>query len=42
MADGGILFEAELDDGKITGVWRVDGFVGSDVLGRILAVKRRN
>ncbi len=42
LFDGGVLFEGELENGKITGVWLLGGFVGSDAKGRILAVKRKN
>ena len=40
MADGGMLFEGELSDGRFTGIWMLDGFVGSGTLGRIEAVKQ--
>jgi len=42
MDDGGLLFEGQLDEGRISGVWKLDGFVTSEVLGRFQAVKRRN
>jgi hypothetical protein len=42
MDDAGLLLEGELDDGRITGVWKRDGFFTSEVLGRFQAVKRRD
>lgn len=42
MDDAGILLEGELNDGRISGVWKVDGFATSEVLGRFEAVKRSN
>jgi hypothetical protein len=40
LDDGGLLFEGELEKGKITGVWLFDGFVGSPPQGPFLAAKR--
>ena len=39
LMDGGLRFEAQLEGGRLTGVWMLDGFVGSGPLGRIQAVK---
>ena len=39
MNDAGMLLEGELDGGKITGVWKLDGFFTSDALGRFQAVR---
>jgi len=39
--DAGLLLEGELDEGRITGVWKTDGFFASEALGRFEAVKRR-
>jgi hypothetical protein len=41
MDDGGLLFEGELEEGRITGVWLFDGFAASPPQGPFLAVKRR-
>ena len=40
--DAGLLLEGELHEGRITGVWKTDGYVTSNALGRFQAVKKRN
>ncbi len=40
LDDAGLLLEGEWDDGRITGVWRLDGFVTSEPLGKFEAVKK--
>jgi hypothetical protein len=41
LDDAGLLLEGELGgDGRITGVWRLDGFVTSEPLGKFEAVKK--
>ena len=40
LADGGLIFEGQLDDGRITGVWMFDTFGGSKPLGKFEAVKK--
>ena len=42
MDDAGLLLEGELADGRISGVWKQDGFFTSEALGRFQAVKRGN
>ena len=42
MDDAGLLLEGELTDGRINGVWKQDGYVTSEALGRFQAMKRRN
>ena len=39
MDDGGVLFEGEIDGGRIRGVCLFDSFVGSHPFGRFEAVK---
>lgn len=41
LDDAGLLLEGELDDGRITGVWKLDGFVTSKPLGKFEALKKR-
>ena len=40
MDDGGVLFEGEIDGGRISGVCLFDSFAGSHPFGRFEAVKR--
>lgn len=40
LDDAGLLFEGQFNDGRITGVWRVDGFATSPPLGKFEAVKK--
>lgn len=42
MDDAGLLLEGELDGGRMTGVWKIDGFFTSEALGRFQAVKTGN
>lgn len=41
MDDGGMLLEGQLNNGVISGVWKLDGFVTSGPLGKFEAVKKR-
>lgn len=41
LDDAGLLLQGELNNGQLTGVWRLDGFVTSDALGRFEAVKKK-
>lgn len=41
MDDAGLLLQGELNDTQISGIWRLDGFVTSDPLGKFEAVKRK-
>lgn len=40
LDDAGLLLEGEFDDGRITGVWMLDGFATSKPLGKFEAVKK--
>jgi len=40
LDDAGLLLEGELNDGRITGIWKLDGFVTSEPLGKFEAVKK--
>jgi hypothetical protein len=40
LDDAGLLLDGQFDDGRITGTWRIDGFVTSDPLGNFEAIKR--
>lgn len=40
LDDAGLLLDGEFNDGRITGVWRVDGFATSPPLGKFEAVKK--
>ena len=40
LADGGLIFEGQFDDGRITGIWMFDTFAGSKPLGKFEAVKK--
>ena len=39
LDDGGFLLEGEFDGGRIKGVWKLDGYVTSQPLGKFEAVK---
>jgi hypothetical protein len=41
MDDGGLLLDGQIESGRMTGIWRLDGFVTSPPLGRFEAVKQR-
>lgn len=41
LDDAGLLLEGQSGDGRITGSWRIDGFVTSEVLGKFEAVKKK-
>lgn len=41
LDDAGLLLDGQFDDGRITGTWRIDGFVTSEPLGKFEAVKKR-
>lgn len=41
LDDAGLLLEGELNAGRISGIWRLDGFVTSKPLGKFEAVKKR-
>lgn len=40
LADGGLIFEGQFEDGRITGIWMFDTFAGSEPLGKFEAVKK--
>lgn len=40
LADGGLIFEGQFDNGRITGIWMFDTFAGSKPLGVFEAVKK--
>ena len=40
LDDAGLLLEGQLDNDRIAGVWRLDGFATSQPLGRFEALKR--
>ena len=40
LDDAGLLLEGELDHGRITGVWMLDGFATSPPLGKFEAVRK--
>jgi hypothetical protein len=40
LDDAGLLLEGQLEHGRMTGVWKLDGFVTSPPLGRFEAVKK--
>jgi hypothetical protein len=40
LDDAGLLLEGEFDEGRITGVWKLDGFVTGNPLGKFEAVKK--
>jgi hypothetical protein len=40
LDDAGLLLDGQFDDGRITGTWRIDGFVASEPLGKFEAVKK--
>jgi hypothetical protein len=42
LDDAGLLLEGQLEDGRILGVWRLDGFVTSEVLGKFEALKKNS
>ena len=42
MDDAGLLLDGQFNDGRITGTWRIDGFVTSPPLGKFEAVKKSN
>lgn len=39
LDDGGVLLEGEFDGGRFRGVWKLDGFFTSELLGKFEAVK---
>lgn len=41
LDDAGLLLEGQFDDGRITGIWRIDGFATSEPLGKFEAVGKR-
>lgn len=41
LDDAGLLLEGEFDNGRITGIWRIDGFATSEPLGKFEAVKKK-
>lgn len=41
LDDAGLLLDGQSGDGRITGSWRIDGFVTSEVLGKFEAVKKK-
>lgn len=41
MDDAGMLLDGEFNEGRITGIWRIDGFATSSPLGKFEAVKKR-
>ncbi len=40
LSDGGLILEGQFEDGRITGIWRLEGFVGTPALGKFEAVKK--
>lgn len=40
LADGGLIFEGQFEDGRITGIWMFDTFAGSKPVGKFEAVKK--
>ena len=42
MDDAGLLLDGQFNDGRITGIWRIDGFFTSPPLGKFEAVKKSN
>ena len=40
LDDAGLLLEGVLNGGRITGIWKLDGFVTSEPLGKFEAVKK--
>jgi hypothetical protein len=40
LADGGLIFEGQFDDGRITGIWMFETFAGSRPLGKFEAIKK--
>lgn len=40
LSDGGLILEGQFEDGRITGIWRLEGFVGTPPLGKFEAVKK--
>lgn len=41
LDDAGLILEGELNDGRLAGIWKLDGFVTSKPLGKFEAVKTR-
>jgi hypothetical protein len=41
LDDAGLLLEGQFGDDRITGSWRIDGFVTSEVLGKFEAVQKK-
>lgn len=41
LDDAGLLLEGPFDDGRITGVWRIDGFATSEEMGKFEAVRKK-
>lgn len=39
--DVGLLLDGQFNDGRMTGIWRIDGFATSPPLGKFEAVKKR-
>ncbi len=40
LDDAGLLLEGQFDDGRITGIWKIDGFATSEPLGKFEAIKK--
>jgi hypothetical protein len=40
LADGGLIFEGQFDNGRITGIWMFETFAGRKPLGKFEAVKK--
>ena len=41
LDDAGLLLEGQSGEGRITGSWRIDGFVTSEVLGKFEAALKK-
>lgn len=41
MDDAGTLLDGEFNEGRITGIWRIDGFATSPPLGKFEAVQKK-
>src|SRR6266478_3970812 len=41
MDDAGMLLDGEFNEGRITGIWRIDGFATSPPLGKFEAVQKK-
>lgn len=40
LEDAGLLLEGQFEHGRITGIWKIDGFATSEPLGKFEAVKK--